>query len=156
MDEPDPAPAERDESLPSETPSRSLQFRISTMLWLTLVVALACSLFFSIPAVAGLPLLLAFSMVLPAVLATIAIYGRGYQRTFCIGAMFPAGVLLFTLGFLHILILDGPASGFIRFTDDARWLGLRVIVGGSWGLSLLAGLICVGVRRLVEKPPTKR
>lgn len=129
------------------------------MLWLTLVMALACSVFFSMPAVAGLLLLWAFSMILPAVLTIIIVYGRGYLRAFCIGAMFPAVLPLFPVAMLaDRLFLEPNSINFYlpRLTEDINWLWFRVYVGSFWILSVIIGLICVGARRLVEKRPARR
>jgi hypothetical protein len=70
------------------------QFGIRSLLWATLVTARACAVLFPMPAEFAIPLMFAISMGLPVVLTTIIIYGSSYQRTFCIGAMFPAGLFL--------------------------------------------------------------
>ncbi len=134
--------------LPPEAPHRSLQFSLSSMFLVTTAVAVVCSLTFSMPAVVALPLLVLSSVILAAVLITLIIYGRGYQRTFCIGAVVPFGVLLLTLAFTGaIVFFDGPSSRGYRLS-----LVPRLVVVGFWMSSILVGAICVGVRKLVEKP----
>lgn len=159
MNEPDAVPTERDESVPSEPPPRFLQFRLSSIFVLTFLVAVACTLLFSMPPMPGLLLLLVFSVVLPAVLTIIIVYGRGYRRAFCIGAMFPAVLTLLPLAVLSAILFIEP-NGFdfyqSRLTEDTNWLWFRVYVGSFWILSVMVGLICVGVRRLVEERPKRR
>jgi hypothetical protein len=71
-----------------------LQFSLSTMFWITTVTAVICAILFPMPAVIAIPLILLITVALPAVLTTVIIYGGSYQRTFCIGAMFPSGIFL--------------------------------------------------------------
>ena len=122
------------------------QFGISTMLWATLVTAIACAVLFPMPAVVAIPLILLISVALPAMLTTVVIYGRGYQRTFCIGAMFPSAFFLFMVpyGGMGMFPWGSPSGDDIVF---------RMVVCGFWASSLLIGGVCVGVRRLVEKQP---
>ena len=74
--------------------SDTLQFSLSTLFGLTAAVAITCSLFFSMPAVAAMPLMVLISVGLPAALTMVLIYRRGYQRAFCIGALFPAATMM--------------------------------------------------------------
>jgi len=121
------------------------QFSPLSMFAVTTAVAVVCSLAFSMSDMVAIPLFLLFSVVLTAVLITIIVYGRGYQRTFCIGAVVPFGVLLLTLGFVGaILFLEGPR------TQPSTY---RLVVCGCWLSSLLVGVVCVGVRWLVERRP---
>ena len=159
MNEPDTLSAEREESVLPENQPRFLQFRLSSIFVLTFVVAAACSLLFSMPPMPGLLLLLVFSMIFPAALTIIIIYGRSYQRTFCIGALFPMGLLLGTVCFLLTVVLiesDNLDRCVRQLAGDENWLWFRLIVGGVWVLSVVTGLICVGVRRLVEERPARR
>ena len=97
-----PLAEELDTRAAPEGPPR-FQFSLFSMFVVTTAVAATCSLTFTMPAVAAIPLFGVFSMVLTAVLITGIIYGRGYQRTFCIGAVVPFGVLLFALGFAAVI-----------------------------------------------------
>jgi hypothetical protein len=139
--------------IPSQVPPR-FQFGLFSMFLVTTAVAVACSLTFSMPSLVAVPLFVLFSVIVTAVLITVIVYGRGYQRTFCIGAVVPFGVLLLMFAFAGvILFLDGPSPR----TDD---LSCRLVVDGIWVSSILVGAICVGVRWLVEKraapPPDQR
>ena len=79
----------------AEAPPR-FQFGLGTLFWITAATAILCALWFIIGEFA-IPIMLFISVaVLPAVWTTLIIYGRGYQRTFGIGAMFPSGFLMFS------------------------------------------------------------
>ncbi len=140
-----PLAEELDTRAAPEGPPR-FQFSLFSMFVVTTAVAATCSLTFTMPAVAAIPLFGVFSMVLTAVLITGIIYGRGYQRTFCIGAVVPFGVILFALGFSAvILFIDSPP--FPRGDDFL----FRLTVDGFWGSSVLAGASSAGARALIER-----
>ena len=74
---------------------RRFQFSVRAMFGLTTAVAIACAIFFALPAwVSGLT---TFCVIIsmPPVLTILVIYGRGNTRTFGIGALFPASVCFF-------------------------------------------------------------
>ncbi len=131
---------------PPELRPPFLQFGLSTMLWATLVTAIACAVLFPMPTVVAIPSIVLISVTLPAVLTTVIIYGYSYQRTFCIGAMFPSGVFL-------LMIPYGGMGLFRLGSNSPDDYGFRVVVAGFWVSSVLIGAICVGVRRLVERRP---
>ena len=132
--------------IPPEVPPR-FQFGLFSMFLVTTAVAVTCSLTFSMPAEVAIPLFVLISVTLAAVLITVIMYGRSYQRTFCIGAVVPFGVLLLTLAFAGvILFLDGPSP-------RGNSLATRLVVVSFWASSLLIGGVCVGIRRLVERQP---
>ncbi len=142
---------ELDRPMLSQREPRLLQFSLGTMFLITLAVAIACSLVFSMPYVVGAVLLVLFSMTLAAVLITIVVYGHGFQRTFCIGALVPFGVLLVTLAFCGVIFfIDGPPSP----QSEEKELICRLVVVAVWASSIFVGGICVWVRRLVEKRRT--
>jgi Ca2+/Na+ antiporter len=125
------------------------QFSLRTMFWVTTGTAIICAVSFPMPAVIAMPLMLLISVALPAVLTTVIIYGRSYQRTFCIGAMFPSCIFL--------LMIPYGSMGLFRFGlngEDDFWL--RLVVFGFWVFCVVVGLVCMGVRRLVEKRPDSR
>jgi len=72
-------------------PGPSFQFSLKTLLVVTTSVAVGLSSLVAAPAVINLIAATCFLMLLPVVLTVVLVYGRGYQRTFCIGAMFPSG-----------------------------------------------------------------
>ncbi|MGO9110508.1 MAG: hypothetical protein ACLP9L_14900 [Thermoguttaceae bacterium] len=112
------------------------------MFWITTATAIVCAMTFSMPEMVAVPLFVLFSVVLTAVLITIIIHGGSYERTFCIGAVVPFGVLLVSLAFGGVVFIDGPSR--------LNFLAFRLAVVGSWVSSLLVGVICMGVRRLLE------
>jgi hypothetical protein len=134
------------ESRPPKAPRPFLQFGLGTIFWITSATAVACTIVFRIPSEFAVPLILFTSVALPAVLTTLIVYGRGYQRTFCIGAMFPAVVF-----FLFIL-----SSGI----NQVRWnlsglsaFEFQMLVCSFWASIVLIGGLCVGVRKLAERRP---
>ena len=134
------------------------QFGIAALLWVMLISALVLTIVLRLPSVVAIPVILFISMgVLPAVWTTLIIYGRGYRRTFGIGAMFPAGICLFFA--LIETLVHGP--NFYRWSSPSAILGVdefafRFEFCGFWASSLLVGVVCMGVRRLVEKRPDSR
>jgi hypothetical protein len=142
---PDALPAD-----PPPQPSPRFQFGISTLLGITTGTAVICALLFPMPGSIAIPLMVFITFtVLPAVWTTVIIYGRGYQRTFGIGAMFPVGVLLLCLdvfGRTFGALSMGSGGG------DDRIIRLTLFV--LWISCLLVGMICVGVRRFLERRPS--
>ncbi len=132
------------------------QFGLGTLFWITTATAIVFAVTFRVPAVVAIPLMLFMSAaLLPAVWTTIIVYGRSYQRTFSIGAMFPSGMLMF---FAFFATLDRGMS-FYRWnsplpSEDDFWF--RIVMFGFWLSSVLVGLACVGIRWLVEKRPATR
>ena len=127
------------------------------MFWITTATAVVFALLFRTPAVVAIPLILFINVaLLPAVWTTVIVYGRGYQRTFCIGAIFPSTILLLLALFT---VLD-HGTAFYRWNspwnspEEDFWF--RIVVFTFWLSSLLVGLVCMGVRRLVETRPNLR
>jgi hypothetical protein len=129
-----------------KAPRPFLQFSLGTMFWITTATAIACAVLFPMPTVVAVPLILLISVALPAVLTTVIIYGRSYQRTFCIGALFPSGIFL-------LMVPYGGMTPFRFGSPGGEDFWFRIVVCGFWVSSLLIGGVCVGVRRLVEKRP---
>ena len=75
---------------------------------------------------------------------TVIIYGRGYQRTFGIGAMFPTGIPLLSISFDRFDLFRFGGMGGEEFMT-------RILLLGFWLSSILVGVVCMGVRRIVEK-----
>ena len=125
-----------------------LQFGLGTMLWITTATAVVCTIMFRVPTQFAEPSMLFISVALPAVLTTVIIYGRSYQRTFCIGAMFPAVFFL-----LFILSGGMDRTQFGRGIPGFEDFEHRIECFSFWASSVLIGGVCVGVRRLVERRP---
>ncbi len=137
------------------TPSRAMpQFGLQAMLGMTAVVAVVCTLFFSIPPVVATPLMIVLMVTLPAVLTTVLVYGRGYQRTFCLGAIFPAGIMLLcTSLMLMIHSISAYQNSVATWEGFAERVGpyYRPYVALTLGAALAVGLICVVVRWIVDR-----
>jgi hypothetical protein len=119
------------------------------MFWITTVTAIVCALLFRVPAEIAIPIMLFISVaVLPAVWTTIIVYGRGYRRTFGIGAIFPSGAFLLVV----LVAFNVPFPHWGSRSEDDFWL--RFVIFAFWVSSLLVGVVCMGVRRLVERRQT--
>jgi hypothetical protein len=126
-----------------------IQYRLRTLFGLTAGVAIVCSVVFALPNWAAVPILLAAFITFPAVLTTGLVYGRGYQRTFCLGALFPVGMafLLTTPlfgNYVWFASLDGTGQG-------NEVLIFRIAIVVVFVLSLVVGMLCVATRRILEK-----
>ena len=151
-------PIEESQVDPSAARHHPVQFSLRSMFLLTAVVAVACSVLFVLPLIVAVPVLLLLVIAVPAVLTTKVVYGTGYQRTFCIGALFPAGVVLFATAWFPGLWLANVPPTPRSLSDFADWTGkigdyYRCLVGMSWVLSVVVGSLCVAVRWLGEKRP---
>jgi hypothetical protein len=130
------------------------QFGLSTMLILTVLVAVSCSLFFSMPNKPGTIALMVITLALPAVFATVLIYGRGYRRTFCLGALFPSGVMMVCTSLMVMIhAISAYQNTVDTWTQFADKVGpyYRPFVGLAWVSSILIGLLCVLIRLLTER-----
>lgn len=122
------------------------QYNLRTMLIVMTALAVALSGIFAGPA--GLSLLtgLFLGIMAPMVLTIGLIYGRGNLRTFCIGALFSAGLILFSLtpaASYWLVGVPGPAD-----PDTAPYVGVYVLVAGV--VIVVMGLVAVGVRWMIE------
>ena len=129
-----------------------MQFSLRTMFVLTTCMAFACAVLFAFPDMVTVPLLLALTIALPAVLTTFTIYGSGYLRTFCIGALFPATTTLcavvYFLGYLLIMVAFDSSVGDVLVLEDPDSV-YRWCAGTSWVFTIVVGLTCMGTRWLV-------
>jgi hypothetical protein len=136
---------------------RPFQFTLRTLLSLTTVVAVVCSGLFA-PAVWMVALtLLVLGMLGPMALTVALIYGRGYLRTFCIGALFPAAPILLLDLYYGMMVVAGLCDGgFHQFTADGdansaeTRMTMAVAVVVIVGIVVLAGLLAMGVRWVVQ------
>lgn len=130
------------ESKPTNEPAvlRRSQFSLRTLLLLPVFLAAICSVLFATPPVVSVVEVVAFSLILPPALTTVVIYGRGYKRTFCIGALFPAGMLFLIASYVGLAMCAG---GNFDMSDIAPMRGYLIA-----GLSAVAacGLISVAIR----------
>ena len=122
------------------------QYSLRTMFIVMTVLAIGVSLLFAAPPIVQVVSAGFFLILLPMVLTVAIIYGRGYGRTFCIGAIFPAGVAIWPVGYGVPLILYGMDG-----MDDVGY-GPGIWVGVAFAVSMLFGLIAMGVRWMIQAP----
>lgn len=137
----------------------SAQFGLGALLAATAAAAVACSLFFSMPPEVATPALILITLVLPVVVTTVLVYGRGYQRTFCLGAIFPAGTMLVCTSLMLLIhSVSAYQNDMNRWGEFAEKVGpyYRPYVGMAWGACIVLGLLAVGVRWLVERGRRRR
>jgi hypothetical protein len=115
------------------------QFSLRSFLVVMTVAAIGCGLLFGAPIVFGFLLLFFLFTAAPLVLTIAIVYGRGYLRTFAIGAMFPGFLALL---YSYVLL----ASGFDGLDDDdlesriylsAYLVGLFVVLALYGGFAML-------------------
>ena len=144
------------ESLATEPRGHPFQFTLRTMFIVTTVVAVLCSGLFAAPGWARLLTVACWAIALPAVMATVTIYGRGYLRSFGIGGLFAMGPLLFwdLIAGYYILVVFGSLSDWSSLTDLDKDDGFRyvpgIFVACYTAFSILLGLVVVGVRWMIE------
>lgn len=130
-------------------PRRGLAFTLAKLFgWLTLI-ALYCGW---ICAEALLPVVKVFGVVVvtPAIFTTIVTYGRGWLRTFCVGALVPALLVAFSLSTL-CLFATGIGGDITDVWPELRSAEFAVAVAGIYFASVgFVGLLAVCVRWLVE------
>jgi hypothetical protein len=123
------------------------QFTIRSMLILTAIVAVLCSILFAMPDWAADLFLFFLAMFIPAILVTLLVYGTRNQRTFGVGALFPTGFLLLVA--LNICTVRVP--DFDTFLPSSANYHGRLTVALFWMLGALNGYLCVLTRRWIEK-----
>ena len=126
-----------------------LQYTSRTLLALTTAVAIACAVFFTLPPWVSVVAAVCVVISMPAVLTVMLIYGRGYTRTFCIGALFPAGVLLSPIASTYTFQI---VAELLNEVFDSLEPNIAVLVSLNiyFAVVLGNGLLAVGVRRLME------
>ncbi len=116
------------------------------------VIALPWIVLVAIPDVAAGILILLASLLTPIVLTTILVYGRGYLRTFCIGALFPAGVFFIGMGLTYPRMI-GRWPGRYSIWDFFEEFGEAAhLTGFVWTFVVLSGLLAMGTRFLIAGP----
>jgi hypothetical protein len=129
--------------------ARPFQFTLRTMFIVTTAVAVALGgLSTPLRGVQGATLLY-LALVAPMMATIGLIYGRGYMRTFSIGAMFPAGLVLF---YAFVFVMDdiGPPRRF--WEDQAPHREIVPVVAFVLAIIVLTGLLAMGIRWMVESP----
>ena len=133
------------------------RFNLRALFAVTAVVAaLLASAVVENPIATSLTALVAATM-LPAALLTAAIRERGYLRTFCLGALIPAGLLCWFVAhesFRHFGLINGaspPLTGRSYYTafSEALYYRVRFVAFGFGLASILAGSTAVATHWLL-------
>lgn len=136
-------------------PPNRFQFTLSQLIVLMTLVAVFCASAISVPGWLSLILAACFSILLPMAFTVGVVYGRGYQRTFSIGALFPSGLVgLQGIGMIGFRLYQ-PFSGGPDFDADVRlwvWVFLLVVCG----VSIVFGLSAMGLRWMLESSHRRR
>lgn len=142
--EPDQPEAPRQQRSPAR-----FQFTLRTMLIGTTVAAVALSGVFAGPDSLAAWTVAVLSLSVPMVLIVALIYGRGYKRTFCIGALFPASwsALVGTLFLIDPPYYEPPY--YMNSLEPRLYLGLYMLV--ACFVIVAFGLLAMGVRWMVER-----
>ena len=137
----------------SEADRGRFQFSLRTMLVLTALVAMVCAVLFSVPDYVAAPVIIVLTIVLPALLTATLVYGNSWQRSFCLGAMFPAGMMFFYTLIVVLYYLDYELDGPGEFceTVSLTYHSYRAFAGVSWVLSVTVGLFTVALRRALQR-----
>jgi hypothetical protein len=129
-----------------------LQFGLRAMFVVTTVLAVLCSAVYRLPEKLAVIASLCLLVSVPVVLTVVLIHGRGYARTFSVGAMFPAG-----LSFLSLLLSQ---YGFDAIVLDAineflDWNDYRLILSVFLGVYSFVvvgnGLLAVAVHWALDR-----
>ncbi len=127
------------------------QFSLAGILIICTILAVCLSAVTSGPPwVVSLTMFL-LSLAVPMSLTVTLVYGRGYLRTFCIGALFPCGVMLMgTLSFSSILFMWSDFGG----RPSRRDTGMEFLIGILiCGVVIVAfGLLAMLIRWRLEAP----
>jgi hypothetical protein len=122
------------------------------MFVVTTVLAVFCSAVYRLPERLALLASLCLLVSVPVVLTVVLIHGRGYARTFSVGAMFPAG-----LSFLSLLLAQYgfDAIVFDVINEFLDWNDYRLILSVFLGVYSLVvvgnGLLAVAVHWALDR-----
>jgi hypothetical protein len=125
-----------------------MQFSLGTLLLLPVVAGCALAVLFTKPPNVAAAELFVIAFLLPAALTGGIVYGKGYTRAFCIGALFPVGVLFCLCTIEFIGMLSPPAWDF----DVKSLFTLQCLFGGGWLAAIICGCLCIGIRWLSLRP----
>ncbi|MHC4401308.1 MAG: hypothetical protein ACYTG0_16675 [Planctomycetota bacterium] len=131
--------------------SRPAQLAALRMLILMCVLALTVLALYSGSGWQVAVMIVLWAVTVPLALTVTFVYGEGYLRTFCIGALFPAGAagFFFARLFSVAMIMSG-GEGMDRLDADHR-LGIGIYLFVACIVIVSFGLLAMGVRWLVEE-----
>ena len=130
------------------------QFQLRHLL---MVMAAASTLFatlFAFPDTLASALLMVLVFVLPTCLIAAVIYGKGHTRAFCIGALIPASVQLFTMAifgtFLLLSYTEQSRTPFVAYLERGA-TSWRSASMATWILAVFCGLLVIAVKDTLER-----
>ena len=131
---------------------RRFQFGLRGLFVVTTVLAIFCGIVFRLPEQLAVAVSLCLLVSVPVVLTVVLIHGRGYARTFSLGAMFPAGLMFLSLllseyGF-DVLVWEA-VDDYLSWHDHR--LLLCVFLGAYSVLVVGHGLLAVAVHWLLDR-----
>ncbi len=145
-----------EDSPTAEPHGGSFRFSLLALLLLTAMVAVSCSLLFASQGWVRVFSIIIFVFAFPTVWVATLIYGRGYLRTFAIGALCSGGTVAVFSGLLLIYVSFAMISSY-----SASWselaeqfaevtFGPAVSVACFFGINVITGRIAVATRWMIE------
>lgn len=129
------------------------QFRIVTLLILTVLVAVGAWILFVLPDDVALVVLVALNCIVPALVIPGIVYHRGYWRAFFIGAapIVCAAFLYVVLSFQNILQVVYAPNYYPQYGGLRGVEMQKVVLMASHVLGIASGLIAMIVRFWASK-----
>jgi hypothetical protein len=121
-----------------------MRFTLKTLMAATLVAAILCCIFFTLPGWLAIVVLGFFWMLAPPALIAGIVYGRGYGRAFSIGCVSAGGCM--PVLWLYSLAIVADGSGLSLSMDDESAAGMKIAFGLLFMLAGLSGLTSMIVR----------
>lgn len=128
---------------------RRVRFSIRDLLLLTTAAAFAVAAAAVLPTLHGTLILLLAALIAPAALATAAMTGGSDAKVFCLSAIVPIAFALYCLGWA----MGWAVYQVTEPNDLSSWIGdhgrtIKALLLASWACGALAGITCVGIRRM--------
>ncbi|HEY2881236.1 MAG TPA: hypothetical protein VGJ15_02355 [Pirellulales bacterium] len=126
-----------------------MRFSLRALLAVTCVAAAVCCLYFVVPNVVAIPVIILLMILAPAALTAGIVYGRRYQRAFCIGGLTSCSWVPFYFGLMALILSQNSVSewdAFVTQLDDLI-LALKILLMVEYIFVLAAGMLAVAVRR---------
>jgi len=128
-----------------------MRFTLKTLIAAISFAAVLCCIFFTLPAILVIPLLVLMWMMIPPALIAGIVYGRGYGRAFSIGCIACGGI--FPVMWIYAsMTMASLVTDWSNITiDNEVGIYLKVAFGASCILMGLSGLSSMTVRWLSLK-----
>jgi hypothetical protein len=126
-----------------------LQFGLRAMFGMTTAVAIACAIFFAMPAWVGGLTTACVIISMPGLMTIVVVYGRGNTRAFGIGAIFPASLCLLPLVSYYGLAFLGEMLEDAFDGVEPRLLFL-IFLNVYFAIVLGNGYLAVWMRRWLQ------